>query len=378
MRVVSRLRTNLAFAIIAVLALAVLAGCGKRGTPMVPKTRDPMPIMDLKAVQRGGVVGLYFTLPFENMDKTPFRDLTRVEVFRRMRPVADAEPEASWFDNLFGQESNKSKLILSVKEGELVQGENLLGRKVRLFDKGEGLAAPEDWFGNVFEYFVFAYGMRWRKSPPSNLARAMPLLSPKPPQEASAEAGDSVIKIAWQPQTQLTNGAPLTDSAYYNVYHVPTVGWQLEGPLNEKPIADCFFLDRGLANDTEYRYTVTTVAAHGELFAESATSATVSATPADHVAPQAPFALEAVSGQGAVNLLWRADEAKDLLGYRVYRKKAGDDSFVLLTPEPIMRTTFVDQAVFPNVGYTYYVTAVDNSSSMNESEPSDPVAAKPR
>ncbi len=345
---------------------------------MAPKTRDPLPIMDLKAVQRGGVVTLYFTLPTENMDGTPFRDLTRVEVFRRTRLGPDEARDSSTLDKLLGKRAERAKLILFVNETELVQGKNLLGRSVRLVDSGEGIAAPEDWFGNVFEYFVFTHGRRWRKSPPSNLAKAMPLLGPKPPEQVATEAGDSVVKIAWRPQTLLTNGAPLTDSAYYNVYRVPNIGWQLKEPLNEELIAGCSFLDHDLVNDTEYRYTVTTVVVHGEIYAESTTSATVSATPADHVAPSAPLGLEAASGQGIVNLLWTAEEAPDHLGYRVYRKKTGDDSFMLLTPEPIIRTTYVDRAVFPDVEYTYCVTAVDNSSSVNESKPSNLVVAKPR
>ena len=374
----SRLSRYFGSALIAVLALGLLFGCGKRGAPMAPRTRDPLPIMDLKAVQRGGVVTLHFTLPAENMDGTPFRDLTRVEVFRRKRLGPDEARDTSMLDKLLGKRADKAELLLSVEEGELIQGKNLLGRSVRLVDSGEGIAAPEDWFGNVFEYFVFTHGRRWRKSPPSNLAKAMPLLGPKPPEQVGTEAGDSAVKITWQMQTLLTNGAPLMDAAYYNVYRVPNVGWQLEGPLNEELITGCSYVDYDVVNDTEYRYAVTTVAMHGELIAESATSATVSATPADHVAPSAPYGLEAVSGQGTVNLLWTADEAPDHLGYRVYRKKTGDDLFTLLTPEPIIRTTFVDRAVFPNVEYTYCVTAVDNSSSVNESGPSNLVTARPR
>ena len=373
----SRARCIATIALVAALLVA-LAGCGKRGAPMAPMTRDPLPIMDLKVVQRGGVVALYFTLPSENMDGTPFRDLTRVEVFRRTRSGADDAADASMLDNLLGKKTDKAELLLSVEANELIQGKNLLGRSARLVDNGEGIEAPEDWFGNVFEYFVFTHGRRWRKSPPSNLAKAMPLLGPRPPEQVVTQAGDSAVKVAWQPQTLLTNGSPLMDAAYYNVYRVPNVGWRLGEPLNEELITECSYIDSGVVNDTEYRYAVTTVAMHGELFAESATSATVSATPADHIAPSAPYGLEAVSGQGIVNLLWTADEAPDHLGYRVYRKKPGDESFTLLTPEPIVRTTFVDRAVFPNVEYSYCITAVDNSSYVNESGSSNVVTARPR
>ena len=370
--------TYIALALVAIGALTSLLACGKKGAPLVPRTRDPLPIMDLSAVGRGGVVALFFTLPTENIDGSPFRDLKRIEVFRRVRSGADDASDTSMLDKLLGRGGDEFELLLSIDESDLIQGKNLLDRKVRLVDTGEGFDAPEDWFGHIFEYFVFTHGSRWRKSPPSNLAKAMPLLGPKPPEQVATEVGDSVVKITWLPQTLLTNGAPLKEMPYYNVYGVPNLGWQLKGPLNEAPIADCFYIDQEATNDTLYRYAITTVAVHGELFAESATSAAVSATPADHVAPSAPYGLEAVSGQGLVNLIWTADEAPDHLGYRVYRKKASEDSFMLLTPQPIIRTTFADRAVFPDVEYIYYVTAIDNSSARNESGPSNTVSTRPR
>jgi len=373
-----RIERCLAFAVIAVLALTSLLACGKKGAPLVPKTRDPLPIMDLSAVGRGGVVTLLFTLPNENIDGSPFRDLKRVDVFRRTRSETYGSSDKSMLDKLFGRGGDKVEKIFSIDESKLIQGKNLLHRKVRLVDTGEDFDSAEDWFGHIFEYFVFTHGSRWRKSPPSNIARAMPLLGPMPPLKVATEVGDSVVKITWQPQTLLTNGAPLKEPPYYNVYGVPNAGWKLKGPLNEELVADCFYIDLEVTNDALYRYVITTVAVHGELFAESVTSATVVAMPADHIAPAAPSGLEAVSGQGLVNLIWTADEAPDHLGYRVYRKKASETSFMLLTPQPIIRNTYADRAVFPNVEYIYCVTAIDNSSAANESEPSNTVSTMPR
>jgi len=373
----SRTRRYFASALLAVLVLTISLGCGRKGPPQVPKARGPVPVMDLKAVARGGAVTLHFTLPSKNIDGTPFRGLTRIDVYRRARMEAQDGLDTSMLDKLFGRKGNKAKLLFTIKEDELHEGKNLLGREVHLVDDGKGLA-PENWFANVFDYFVFTHGGRWRKSPPSNLARAMPLLGPKLPEKVTKQSGDSVVKIAWQPQTLLANGSPIKGEVFYNVYRVPNGGWPLEDPLNEKLLLACSYLDHDVKNDSEYRYTVTTVIAHGELFAESATSATVCATPVDRIAPPAPGGLEAVAGQGSVNLLWKETKAPDLLGYRVYRRRAGEGTFMLLTPEPILRTLFLDRTVFPNVEYAYCVTTVDNSSSRNESGASNVVVARPR
>ncbi|MBN1591674.1 MAG: fibronectin type III domain-containing protein [Candidatus Coatesbacteria bacterium] len=360
------------------IAILLLTGCGKKGQPLVPKTRDPLPIMDLKATGRGGAVTLYFTIPSENIDGSPFRDLKRIDVYRRLQPSGLESSSRSFFDRLLGKTGNEPERIFSIKESELIQGVHLLGRRARIIDNSEGIEAPQDWYGHVFEYFVFTKGGNFRKSPPSNIARAMPLLGPKPPEDITAECGDAFVKLTWEPQTELTNGDMLKDLPYYSVYRVPDAGWRLIGPLNEKLLPDCNYLDQDVVNDTEYRYVVTTVAAHGELFAESATSATVIAMPKDNVPPSAPYQLDCVAGQGFINLFWMAEEAPDHLGYLIYRKKAGEDLFMLLTPQPILRATYRDETVRPDTEYSYYVTAVDNSTARNESGPSNTVSAKAR
>lgn len=373
-----RIASQVALMLMALMALAILPGCGNKGPPSPPRQRGPAPIMDLKAFARGGVVHLYFKLPSQNIDGTPFRDLTRVEVFRRRMPDSLDEGGDSLFGGLFGNDETKAKCIMRLQRVELVPGKNLLGRSVHLVDTGEGFTKPEDWFARVFEYYVFTHGKRWRESPPSNLTRARPLLGPKAPEQVGTQAGDSVVKVSWEPQTLMTDGAPIKAEIFYNVYRVPASGWALVGPLNELLLVENHYLDSDVTNDSQYRYTVTTVVTYGELFAESATSATVSATPQDRIAPAAPYGLEAVGARGAVNLLWSADETPDLLGFNVYRKKSGEKAFGLLTPEPIISTTFIDEAVFPEVEYYYCVTAVDRSSFKNESEPTNIVAAKPR
>ncbi|MCD6326438.1 hypothetical protein J7M28_02640 [bacterium] len=373
----NRLARYLAFALIAILALGLLAGCGKKGPPTLPRKRGPAPVMDLQAIARGGVVTLYFTLPKENMDETPFRDFTRVDVFRRW-PKAKTQEKRSFWGRMFGPRKGKSSLIISREASELVPGRNKADRNIRIVDDMSGIEDVRDWFGTVVEYYVVVRGRGFRKSPPSKLSRAMPVLGPAPPEKLTSVAGDRAVKVEWAPQTMLVTGDPIDAPPYYNIYRLPVNGWPLISPINKKPISETEYIDLDVKNDVEYRYVVTTISAHGELWAESATSATLLARPEDRIPPQAPFDLEATAGKGVVNLLWSADEAPDHAGFFIYRKKAGQKSFIRLTPEPSMKTMFVDRTVFPGTEYVYCVTAIDNSSYANESKRSNKVSVTAR
>ena len=62
----------------------------------------------------------------------------------------------------------------------------------------------------------------------------------------------------------------------------------------------------------------------------------------------------------------------DFSGYRVWRKKEGEEEYRLLTPEAIRENTFTDTSIEKGIRYHYAVTAVDKQG--NESERSDSVS----
>ena len=343
---------------------------------MPPRKHFPSPVTDLVARARGGQVILMWTIPSRNVDGTAFRDLVRFDVFRRAEEAK--QKRRGFWSRLVGRKAGRFEQIGSVRGQGVEAGGPAGGKMVRFLDTGLGISTREEWFGRTFEYYVVAVGRRWRKSPPSNQAKAMPLLGPRPPENVKAQPGDRKVVIAWSAQNRLVDGRPVRARVLYNVYRVPTEGWPLVGPLNKTALAVCKYSDGPVKNDREYCYAVTAVAVSGAIKAESATSVTVCARPEDHTAPPPPFGLEAVGGQGQISLIWSGKEVADLLGYNVYRRKSGEKEFLLLTARPIGRTTFVDRAVFPGVGYTYYVTAVDNSRFANESQPSNLASARAR
>jgi fibronectin type 3 domain-containing protein len=74
---------------------------------------------------------------------------------------------------------------------------------------------------------------------------------------------------------------------------------------------------------------------------------------------------------GRVRLVWRASDAPDLAGYRVYRLdlRQVKGEYRRLTETAIPEVQYTDSNVTPGVTYVYRITAVDQSG--NESDPAE-------
>ncbi len=72
-----------------------LSGCGKKGPPLPPLVKLPVPPADLVAARRGDVVDLSFTVPSANTDGTRPANVARAEVYAitapaTVPPISDA------------------------------------------------------------------------------------------------------------------------------------------------------------------------------------------------------------------------------------------------------------------------------------------------
>jgi chitodextrinase len=180
-------------------------------------------------------------------------------------------------------------------------------------------------------------------------AAAKDVTAPTAPPAFTAAPGDRQVALSW--------GAASDD--------VGVVFYE----LRRDGIAIAFqegrtFTDVQLVNGTTYAYTVLAIDAAGN--ASSASS--VSATPADTVAPSTPGGLAATPGDTQVSLVWNAaTDNVGVTGYRVYR----DDVLVGSPTTPY----FADTGLANGVQHTYKVVAVDVSG--NASASSSPVSATP-
>ncbi|MFC4818017.1 hypothetical protein [Flavobacterium sp. GCM10023249] len=88
----------------------------------------------------------------------------------------------------------------------------------------------------------------------------------------------------------------------------------------------------------------------------------------DHSAPETPKEVMSKSDPGKITLSWRANDEKDLAGYRIYRGLKDDDEneMLLLNVTPQSETNFVDTFnEKAGTKFIYKVTAIDKS--FNES-----------
>ena len=116
----------------------------------------------------------------------------------------------------------------------------------------------------------------------------------------------------------------------------------------------------------------------GELEIEGPESPATCVVLTDTYAPAAPAGLVAVADEGAINLVWDANDESDLAGYLVLRAGAPDATLQPLTPEPIELTRYRDARVEPGRRYSYAVQAVDTAVPPNLSPASEPIAETAR
>jgi hypothetical protein len=196
------------------------------------------------------------------------------------------------------------------------------------------------------------------------------IAAPEPPATVRAEPGDAQVRLAWQPPTRLVHGAPITSPLAYEILRAAdatapptTVGRTAPGETS--------FVDRGMANDVTYHYTVRAIRTEGAATGTSAPSTAVTATPAKSTPPAPAAELAAIPSRGEVRLSWKPSPSPDVAAYLVYRATPGG-AFARVGSVRPPATTFVDRDVPPG-RYRYTVTAQDTSTRANESARSNEV-----
>jgi parallel beta-helix repeat protein len=157
----------------------------------------------------------------------------------------------------------------------------------------------------------------------------------------------------------------------YNIYRNDTPGvyaWVLADQL--------WYNDTNVINGVTYIYNVSAVSSNGE----GPNSEDVIAVPSD--IPSAPFNLQAVAGDGHVNLNW--DEpiwngGSSITNYRIYRgTTSGGETFIAEVPEILF---YIDSNVVVGNSYYYKVSAVNvqgegplsnEANAVYNSVPSEP------
>jgi len=181
---------------------------------------------------------------------------------------------------------------------------------------------------------------------------------PAPPAGFTAKPGDRFVDLSWQKDP---------DTAY-NLYRSEDERKFPDQPINPAPIKRGGFSDTNLENGKTYFYCLREALIPDGYPPIESKCASCPATPIDLIAPLPPKGLAVARMGKGVMLKWFESPEPDLLGYLVYRRPLGSDTWKILTPEPVKETQFLDGAVSGIKGQMEYsVQAVDNAPGRNRS-----------
>jgi hypothetical protein len=398
----------------AVLAAALFAGCGKKGPPLPPLVRLPVP-PEIRADRRGSTVELSLVVPGANADGTRPANVSRVEVYALTGPPVFSEADLLKHGKRVASLEVKAPRDPdeTVKPGEPPEdveppsGSGLdQGAKTTVqdqldasalvpvdlnADKPRRPAAPEPdgpLLGPpaavpVRTYMGVGINTSGRKGRFSSRVPVSLAPAPPPPSSPTIAYTETRITVAWTPSTPRAaapaGAAPTPEDAVlpsrtlgplrpppgYNVYD-STAGTL----LTTTPVTEPRYVDSRITWGEERCYQVRAVERAGPLAVESEAAPPQCTMLVDTFPPAAPKDLKAVPTEGAISLIWEPNSESDLAGYIILRAQAPAEPVTAVVSAPVLETSFND-AVQAGVRFVYAVRAVDKAG--NASEPSNRV-----
>ncbi len=204
-----------------------------------------------------------------------------------------------------------------------------------------------------------------RYSPFSEPISIVPVNVANPPPKPEGELKEDRIVVRWQAATGSIIPGQEVVVAGYNIYKKEAKSEWLR--LNSTPIQALEYDDADVVMSRVYAYKVRAVVTVDSLRRESEDSAVLEVEYKDIFPPLPPTGVAVVISGTAVILSWEPSGAADLAGYRVRRRLETEADYHLLTPEPIVRTSFEDHQVEKGQSYYYAITACDQAGNESRS-----------
>ena len=354
-------------AVILILALSALLGCGVPGAPLPPSAEIPKFVGDLKAQRKGATVTLTWTTPTETSDGELIRKPGKMLVQRALSSGSGSDLQFQTISEL------PLKPTLNEGRGDQATAKDTLTDALR---SGKAEFAV---------YSVLAQGRNGKSFGLPN--RASVSLAPDlaPPHKVSANSVAAGIMISWNEFVPPENHSRLQTQYAYKIMR------RLLG-ANESVLVKQLdagnqgmsFVDTGIEWEKTYQYWITPVTLwqggnrKGEI--EGDDSPTVDVLAHDSFPPASPAGLQAVYSampqNSFIDLTWTANTEPDLAGYNVYRH-SGNEPPVKINSELIKTPRFPDPNIQPGMKYFYSVTAVDlRGNESGKSEETSEIAPK--
>jgi len=305
-----------------------------------------VPISDLRAWPREGVVLLGWSVPSQNTDGTKLDDLLGFKVFRQSRPITTSPCSECPLDF-----QAVAEIDVEYPRGARIEEGRVLWPDTSIQPRHE------------YTYFVLSYNYYKSSSAESNRVKVLWDETPPAPGRVRIESQDRALEIAWKFSAP---GKEWAESVGFNLYR------HMEGerfglfPLNSQPIKENRYLDGGLVNGQRYYYEVRGVRNFMGTLIEGPASSEEKGVPEKQIPPSPPTGLVVVFQEGGVALRWNENPEADIAGYDIYRQEEGEATFRKITSRLIKEPYFLDTTANPQKSYIYCLKAVDSSGKESE------------
>jgi hypothetical protein len=300
-----------------IILLAFLHGCGYVGDPLPPALNIPVPVTDLRAVQRGDRILIEFTAPALTTDKLIM-------------------PRISGAELRINEEAIEVKAAGPGPVTVQLPVARYVNRRIRLQAR------------------TASHKMKWSDlSAPLDLDVVEPVAVPEALKAIAVPEG---VRLSWngEPRKFLIQRLAPGEKEFTSAGEADKTEWT----------------DSTALFGQTYQYRVQAVSGK----AESEWSPPVRITPIDTFPPPVPENVTGVAGIGTIELTWDRSPASDIAGYRVYRGEGNDPRTLTRIGEVQLFPGYSDKTIQSGALYRYAITALD--SAGNESKFSAPIEVR--
>jgi hypothetical protein len=346
---------------LALLAAALLAGCGRKLPPVAPLLVLPARVAPVRISQEGGDVVLRFPHPTLTNSGAVLTNLTKVTVRREIAgaregqrvppPTADA-----------AQRGREERLFKARAEtvGELSPADldaAAAGPDVVFRDALEPLYREKRVGRVMLRYAVTATRDKKRVSDLSEIVSIIPRVPPDRPLGVHAAVEETRVCLDWLAPAAMLDGSTPAVVAGYAIYRRDAS----DEEYDDKPLGVArggpTYVDETVRPDRSYVYTVRAAPVADLPLVLGPAADQVAVSTKDVFPPPAPEGLLVLVESGGTRLVWNPSLAADLAFYRVYRLGEGAPARLA---DGLKEPFFFDPGA---AGGAYGVTAVDKSGN---------------
>jgi len=327
-------------------ALITAGGCGYKSEPVPPESVVPRPIDDLRySIDETGVQ-LTWSYPVKTVKGSEIVDIDSFEIYRAVVPLSDI---------------CKTCPIPFGDPIEIPGGVTSEGGKRRTAEYRTSLLRS----GHKYFFKVKSRTSWWADSANSNIVSFLWHIPASAPEGLAVVADDSKISLSWSPVTTLIDGTATGGAVTYQVLRsqagkaFETVG---------ESVSPTRFVDSRVINGQKYFYKVQSQLSVEGNIVNGGMSKVASAIPIDKTPPPPPSGVRAVQTGSAIKVFWDQSTDPAVAGYRVYRRAADKKKAELIGEVKSAFTLFVDNEPPEDTRVFYSITAIDQSTPVNESD----------